>query len=102
MSRVGGGMNNTLVKGSLRGRCNRGAGICELSTNLFQRLTNVGFGSRMGKLVRRNKTAKGKVGKNKVAGSKGWRWWWFRITPRIDVGIRVVVVLVAVSVTRVN
>lgn len=30
------------------------------------------------------------MGKNKVAGSKGWRWWWFRITPRIDVGIRVV------------
>lgn len=46
----GGGMNNTLVKDSLRGRCNRGAGICELSTNLFQRLTNA-FGSGMGELV---------------------------------------------------
>lgn len=43
-------MNNTLVKGSLRGRCNRGAGICELSTNLFQRLTNA-FGSGMGEPV---------------------------------------------------
>lgn len=44
---VGGGMNNTLVKGSLRGRCNRGAGICDSSTNLFQRLTNA-FGGGMG------------------------------------------------------
>jgi len=46
------GMNNTLVKGSLRGRRVRGgercAGICELSTNLFHRLTNA-FGARTGK-----------------------------------------------------
>lgn len=46
------GMNNTLVKGSLRGRRVRGderrVRICELSTNLFHRLTNA-FGARTGK-----------------------------------------------------
>lgn len=39
------------------------------------------------------------MGKDKVARSKGWWWWWWWI----DVGIRVIaLVLVAVSVTRVN
>lgn len=54
-------------------RCNRRAGIRELSTNLFHHLTNA-FGTRMGELVGQSGTAKGKVGKNKVARIRGHHW----------------------------
>lgn len=82
-------------------RCNRRAGICDLSTNLFQRLTNA-FGCRMGKtrLTEQN-------GKREKWGKIKWHEWytvcrvtmvvvWFRVTlsfwiPGLTLASRVIV-----------